>query len=401
MLRLKGLPPNPGSRGAGGSILRRPALWFAVFGVGAGLAAFLFLVRPVLLGRHHPPAAVSLEAKTSLSRAREAGASRFAPDLLAAAESANLAALRESHRMEDRFVSFRDFRIAVVLFGSARDLADSAYAAASRTDRERRDRTAAVLTEARLVLDQAEECRPAASRAAKRRLAHAQALAAEAESRVKQDEQERAAGLAHAAIDEASRVCEDAASLAGRFVNEESVRSWRAWIAATVEESRRTGGRAVLVVKERNELTVYAAGKPVKTYPVDLGANRLQRKLMMGDRATPEGRYRITRKKGGGDTVYHRALLLDYPNQGDRDRLAAAIHDGRVPKSAKLGGLIEIHGEGGRGSDWTLGCIALENVDMDDLFARVAVGTPVTIVGGTGENGRFSELARKLEEKGR
>ena len=63
---------------------------------------------------------------------------------------------------------------------------------------------------------------------------------------------------------------------------------------------------------------------------------------------------------------------------------------------ARPGGLIEIHGEGGRGEDWTRGCVALSNRDMDDLFRRVAVGTPVTIVGAEDSAGRFATLASTL-----
>jgi L,D-peptidoglycan transpeptidase YkuD (ErfK/YbiS/YcfS/YnhG family) len=52
-----------------------------------------------------------------------------------------------------------------------------------------------------------------------------------------------------------------------------------------------------------------------------------------------------------------------------------------VPLRAGVGSLIEIHGDGGQGRDWTDGCVALSNSDMDRVFARARVGTPVTIVG--------------------
>jgi len=67
---------------------------------------------------------------------------------------------------------------------------------------------------------------------------------------------------------------------------------------------------------------------------------------------------------------------------------------GQLPRGAALGGLIEIHGEGGRGKDWTKGCVALSNDDIDDLYRKVGVGTPVTIVGGDGR-GVFAQLARE------
>jgi hypothetical protein len=89
-------------------------------------------------------------------------------------------------------------------------------------------------------------------------------------------------------------------------------------------------------------------------------------------------------------------LLLDYPNQADRARLARLKAAGQIARGAGPGSLIEIHGEGGRGEDWTRGCVALSNPDMDDLFGRVGVGTRVTIVGGEGKDGAFSSLVRDL-----
>ena len=102
---------------------------------------------------------------------------------------------------------------------------------------------------------------------------------------------------------------------------------------------------------------------------------------MEGDNATPEGRYRIIRKRGRGETRYHRALEIDFPNAEDRRAFTAAKRDGRIPANARIGGLIEIHGDGGKGADWTNGCVAMTNTTMEELFRQVAVGTPVTIVG--------------------
>ena len=73
--------------------------------------------------------------------------------------------------------------------------------------------------------------------------------------------------------------------------------------------------------------------------------------------------------------------MLDYPNAEDRARYELGRRTGQVPLRAGIGSLIEIHGEGGQGRDWTNGCVALSNRDMDKVFARARVGTPVTIVG--------------------
>jgi murein L,D-transpeptidase YafK len=133
-------------------------------------------------------------------------------------------------------------------------------------------------------------------------------------------------------------------------------------------------------------------GRLAESYTVDLGSNVLDRKVAAGDQATPEGRYRIVRRLDDGESRYYKALLLDYPNEADRQRLEEHRENGEVSASARSGGLIEIHGEGGRGTNWTDGCVALANGDMDEIFRRAKVGTPVTIVGGNGRDGIFSNL---------
>jgi murein L,D-transpeptidase YafK len=95
----------------------------------------------------------------------------------------------------------------------------------------------------------------------------------------------------------------------------------------------------------------------------------------------------VTKKFDGGKTKYYKALLLNYPNDEDTARFNAEIANGSLPPSAKIGGLIEIHGEGGRGIDWTEGCVALTNREMDLVYRYVKVGTPVTIVGSMTELG--------------
>ena len=151
--------------------------------------------------------------------------------------------------------------------------------------------------------------------------------------------------------------------------------------------------------KERNELILYDSGKEVRRYPAEMGRRALERKLYEGDGATPEGRYRIVKKKQGPDTIYHRALLIDYPTQTDLARLAEAKRRKQVRSDARPGGSIEIHGQGGKGWDWTRGCIAMTNHDIDDLWKHVDVNTPVTIVGGDGRDGAFSRVARSTAKR--
>jgi murein L,D-transpeptidase YafK len=191
-------------------------------------------------------------------------------------------------------------------------------------------------------------------------------------------------------------VADVALAAASRYVDETRVRTWQSWVNETIEWSRREREPAIVVYKEQHLLELYVNGRLAESYQADLGSNVLERKLSAGDQATPEGRYRIVRRLDDGESRYYKALLLDYPNEADRARLEEQRENGAVSASARPGGLIEIHGEGGRGTNWTDGCVALANDDMDELFSRVPVDTPVTIVGGNGRGGIFSDLVREL-----
>jgi L,D-peptidoglycan transpeptidase YkuD (ErfK/YbiS/YcfS/YnhG family) len=170
-------------------------------------------------------------------------------------------------------------------------------------------------------------------------------------------------------------------SLHARFGDRSNLRQWREWAQATIEESRRTGETVLLIDKLRRRVTLYRDGRQIEHFPAELGANGLRRKEHAGDRATPEGMYRVVEIKQAPTTKFHKALLINYPNDEDRMRFALGQRRGLISHRAGIGSLIEIHGDGGEGRDWTDGCIALTNQDMDRLFPLVRLGTAVTIVG--------------------
>ena len=143
----------------------------------------------------------------------------------------------------------------------------------------------------------------------------------------------------------------------------------------------RGGNKVILVDKVAHLLYVYQSGKVIRTYEAEFGPNWMAHKERTGDNATPEGNYRITKKKERGNTIYHKALLIDYPNAEDKVRFAEKKRKGLISRNAGIGSLIEIHGHGGKGFNWTSGCVGLKNRDMDDLFRLVGNGTRVTIVG--------------------
>lgn len=141
------------------------------------------------------------------------------------------------------------------------------------------------------------------------------------------------------------------------------------------------GHYVILVNKLESTCTLLKSGKKVEEFNTEFGPNWLGDKKLMGDNATPEGIYKIVKKKNGGSTKYYKSLLINYPNDEDKKNFAAAIKNGSIPKKSKIGELIQIHGLGGKGVNWTEGCVALNNEDMDILFEHVQINTPVIIIG--------------------
>jgi len=147
----------------------------------------------------------------------------------------------------------------------------------------------------------------------------------------------------------------------------------------------------IVVFKSKRRLELYSNGALVRTYRVGLGLNPIADKQRQGDRATPEGEFYVFTRND--KSAYFLSLGISYPNIEDADRglrdglISRGEHDAIVnaikgkakpPQNTALGGDIYIHGNGAS-SDWTWGCVALENEDMRELFDVIKVGTPVTI----------------------
>ena len=156
---------------------------------------------------------------------------------------------------------------------------------------------------------------------------------------------------------------------------------WEKWVKATIKESAKNGDYSIIIDKFSRKCLIYHKGTKKYEFEAELGANWVGDKRVNGDKATPEGMYKITKKFEGSKTKYYKALLLDYPNDEDKRRFNSEIENGFLPATSKIGGLIEIHGNGGKGIDWTEGCIALTDKEIDLVYKNVRVGTPVTIVG--------------------
>lgn len=184
----------------------------------------------------------------------------------------------------------------------------------------------------------------------------------------------------------------------GHYGDERKVYAWRRLAQATIDWSRTHHATAIVVSKADRRLMLYRNGRPVVSYPVRLGYNGMLDKRYQGDGATPEGRYHIITKKDRGQTQFYKALLLDYPNAEDRRRFERARRAGRLPAHSAIGGQIEIHGGDNPLLSQTLGCVMLENPDIDVLFRLVEAGTPVTIIGAMNVSNTVALALAELDQ---
>ena len=129
----------------------------------------------------------------------------------------------------------------------------------------------------------------------------------------------------------------------------------------------------VVVNKGAREMLLLSGDSVVRSYRIALGREPVGHKEREGDSRTPEGRYTIDRRNP--NSKYHLALHISYPNAADIARAQALGND--------PGGDIMIHGvKAGVAhpeSDWTQGCIAVTDAEMDDMWSLVCDGTPVEI----------------------
>ena len=135
----------------------------------------------------------------------------------------------------------------------------------------------------------------------------------------------------------------------------------------------------VRVEKSQRQLQLIGGGQILRRYSIALGGDPVGHKHRQGDERTPEGRYVLDWRNP--NSVAHRSIHISYPNADDK---AAATALGVDP-----GGFIMIHGQpngfGWLGRllqmvDWTDGCIAVTNSDMDEIWTTVADGTPIEIM---------------------
>lgn len=147
----------------------------------------------------------------------------------------------------------------------------------------------------------------------------------------------------------------------------------------------------IIIKKRERKLEIFDAGKSIKTYKIALGFETINDKIKQGDGRTPEGEYFVAVKNP--KSKFHRSLGLNYPNAKDAERglrhklisqieydaIILANKENRLPpQNTALGSEIYIHG-GGTLWDWTRGCVALENNEVEELFELIPAQTKVII----------------------
>ncbi len=336
----------------------------------------LSLLLPLLGGCQDSPLSALQTARLALETAQRAGGIVYHEPAYRAAETLQRAGILEVARQKARPAPFRDYALGEMLLGQA-------AAQANRAAQHARDRTHALERLASGDIAALESQLSAYRQSLNNSLIlfHVERSYSEARMSLHTARRLFTKGEYAAARHDAARGRDFLRQVARSLAESDLAEApflviWRRWIDETVAGSRASGGHAVIVDKGSHRAYLLRAGRIVETYRCDLGYNSARQKMYAGDGATPEGKYHVshvlTRSR------YFKALRIDYPNTDDLRRHADARRRKQVRGS--VGGLIEIHGEGGRNEDWTMGCVALSNHDMEDLMRKVGIGTPVTIV---------------------
>ena len=135
---------------------------------------------------------------------------------------------------------------------------------------------------------------------------------------------------------------------------------------------------SILVVKRYRHMYVFNNKKLLKVYKISLGTSPVGPKHFQGDRKTPEGLYHIDGKNP--NSMAHKSIGISYPNDNDQKYARS--------KGLPTGGDIKIHGtlngeeaveEEWAKEDWTWGCIAVRNADVDELYDHIVIGAPILI----------------------
>ncbi|WP_297212780.1 MULTISPECIES: L,D-transpeptidase family protein [Thermodesulfovibrio] len=135
----------------------------------------------------------------------------------------------------------------------------------------------------------------------------------------------------------------------------------------------------IVVIKSKRVMFLMREGKILKTYRISLGKTPVGKKTSQGDGKTPEGRYYIESRNPNSN--FYRALKISYPNETDiLNATRAGINPGGAIMIHGLSKKVEYLGKYHIIDDWTEGCIAVTNEEMDEIWKMVPDGIPIEIL---------------------
>jgi murein L,D-transpeptidase YafK len=165
-------------------------------------------------------------------------------------------------------------------------------------------------------------------------------------------------------------------------------------ILIKTDYSKEQNNYSIIIDKSDRRLYLYKDGILDTSFVAEFGFSYLEDKERKDDGKTPDGKFAIGLKNPEGWTPFYKSLMINYPDsqrvygglkkgvidKATKNRLLNSLSQGKMPEQdTGLGGEICIHGSGGRNKDWTGGCVAVTNSDMDYIYPKAKIGTKVTI----------------------
>jgi L,D-peptidoglycan transpeptidase YkuD (ErfK/YbiS/YcfS/YnhG family) len=352
---------------------------------------FLTVFTILLVTKDKPPVEEIQNARVKLSEAKAVNAHKYSKKLFANATSAYDSAMLNWKIENEKFFLFRKYDKVRYFANQSEKYASSSIDQADSNSKNLNQEIAQKINKIQLKVDiyqanfenipQIDDIRKQYN---KGKIYFSEAKLAYQKSDLIKAEQK---------IDLASKLIEKSYSQANNILTEyfKNYPKWQKWVNNTIEQSSDNSSYCIIVDKFARECKLYFKGNLKDTFDADLGKNWIGTKNHQGDYTTPEGIYKVIDKKENGRSRYYKALLINYPNEDDKARFSQNKKNGSISSRKRIGDLIEIHGNGGQGADWTSGCVALANSDIDKLYSRCAVGTTVTIVGSCKP---FSEIMK-------
>lgn len=348
-------------------------LFFALLVIFIGYSVYVYVT-------NKPPIEEISQARESLATAKNKKAGKYASETLREAERLYKWAMKEWETQNNKFFIFRDYALTRDLALKSINKSTNAGNEAKKVKDKLQNRVESELATLKKQISKFEKYYEhlAIGQSTLRSFHRGKTRFLEAQIEYEKNDLQEAAKLTKKAI-EGVTTAEKAAHI--KLV--EFFKSYPSWEKNTklAYSLSKQGQTVILVDKLQSTCFILKGGKEYKSFPAEFGKSWMGDKMYAGDKATPEGVYKVTEKKSRARTKYYKALLINYPNGEDQRRYDRMVKTGEISRRTGIGGLIEIHGDGGKGVNWTDGCVALANNEMDVVYNQCSVNTPVIIVG--------------------